>query len=815
MTTRLGAAAADFARTTLALFPVLVLVRAYELILVRARHPVPGDATLLFARGILSELAVTLVAGVVLALPVLGLALVAPRAARSVHRVVIVLIAVTAVMLAQYFALTYVPLGADFFAYSWSDIVQTTTSSGGGGVAGIAAIAVAAIASWWITGATRRVALGRHGSTAVFAAMGVALVLRHLLIAPASAFASQSAFVFSTSKTAHIAGAAIEFYGASMGDTPAVALTGYPLLQAGTALDVLGPLLQTSSERPNIVFVVVEGLGRDFVGRGARFGGFTPFLDSLTTRGLYWENFLSSSGRTFGVLPGLLGSLPHGRMGFMELGSRMPSHLTLMSILGAQGYATNYFTGGDGHFDFIDLFLERQKIDRIVDQSDFGPGYVKAPAIDGGTSWGFADADVFKRSFELLGPSTAKPRLDVYLTMTTHEPFIPPRRAEYHARFESRLATLPLDESRRAEMRRHADVFSTLLYTDDALATLVHEYEKRPEFARTILIITGDHRLIPIAEESQLDRFRVPFLIYSPMVKTPRTMSSVSSHLDVTPTLVAFLHARYGVTVPDSVAWMGTGIDTVVAFRNVHAMPFMRTKGTVDTYLDELHLLAAGETYDVENGLTLRPSSDGRLRDELKGKLARLTQLDAYVTRFDRLYPARAAGAPRSAAAVRDEAAFRALHLDSMDVEHLFLLARDTARVGDRATARVIARELLLDAPNNHDARALLGRTFAWDTEYDSARVVLRELTRRAPAYPDGYSALADVEVWSGHPAAALATADAGLAKVPKDADLLLRRVRALELLDRRRDALAALEALRAVDPSHAEGARIRARLAR
>jgi len=55
------------------------------------------------------------------------------------------------------------------------------------------------------------------------------------------------------------------------------------------------------------------------LGEGAEYGGFTPYLDSLTTKSLYWENFLSNTGRTFGVLPSLLGSLPFGKSGFMEL----------------------------------------------------------------------------------------------------------------------------------------------------------------------------------------------------------------------------------------------------------------------------------------------------------------------------------------------------------------------------------------------------------------------------------------------------------------------------------------------------------------
>jgi hypothetical protein len=40
------------------------------------------------------------------------------------------------------------------------------------------------------------------------------------------------------------------------------------------------------------------------------YGGFT-YLDSLIPKSLYWENFVSNAGRTFGALPSILGSLPY------------------------------------------------------------------------------------------------------------------------------------------------------------------------------------------------------------------------------------------------------------------------------------------------------------------------------------------------------------------------------------------------------------------------------------------------------------------------------------------------------------------------
>ena len=44
--------------------------------------------------------------------------------------------------------------------------------------------------------------------------------------------------------------------------------------------------------------ISIEGLGTEFI-NGNQYSGFTPYIDSLISNSLYWENFVSNSGRTF------------------------------------------------------------------------------------------------------------------------------------------------------------------------------------------------------------------------------------------------------------------------------------------------------------------------------------------------------------------------------------------------------------------------------------------------------------------------------------------------------------------------------------
>lgn len=749
---RLRDTTAEFAAISLSLVPVLWLLRAYELVIVRQTHILPAGAWRALAFGTLTDIGFALWLAAALAIPVLVLAQWRPSVARQAHRTALVVLTIGSVILVQYFAVTFVPLGADLFGYSWSDIHETTMSSAGFGVTTFVAYLCFGAIAWFASGCAGRRPMPGPAVAAFYALTGAALVFPGAFSPRAGSYASDGAFFLAENTGAYFGGRALRrFMPASDAATPGRPLTGYPLLHRAQYDDVLGPRFHIGSQKPNIVIIIVEGLGRDFVGAGAHDGGFTPFLDSLSKRSLYWENFLSTSGRTFGVFPALLGSLPHAEGGFMELGARMPPHITLMTLLHERGYLTSYFTGTDGHFDLIDVFMERQKVDSLTDERKFGAGYEKEQG-ERGFTWGYGDRELFRRALASYGPATARPRLDV-------------------------------SGDRRDEFRKYSGVFESLLYTDDAIRWFLQEYAKRADYGRTIFVITGDHRLIPVPPLARIDRYRVPFLIFSPMLRAPRRFSSVSSHLDVVPTLLALLHDDYGMSFPDTVPWLGTGIDTAQQFRNVHSLALMRVKNELDEYLDGFHFLSGDQLFTVGDGLTLRPTQDDRALAEVRAKLERSRQVGRFVTGGSHLYPGNVGDAADMRAAAAADSAFAALELTGRSAEALYALARAKALAGQYEPARIITRKLLRDAPNYHDARALLGRTYSWNRQFDEARTILTDLVRRAPEYEEGHSALIDVEIWSGHGEAALAAVNLALTRFPGDAGLLGQKARALDLV--------------------------------
>ncbi len=801
-----------FVALTLMFFTIIAVLRAYEFIAVGASHALPEKPIRYLLLGVgVDFMVVTIVAGIFV-IPYLVLSLVKQRMAVILYGSVLLLLSIVDVSLLQYFAVTYTPLGADLFGYSWHDITLTINSSGGFSL--FTLIPFVLVAALTI-GA---VVFSGNIKLPITVTMGfVLLVLVSLIVVPwlmpsPGDFTSEAEYNLTTSKLGFFTSKTFSYLTRSQADGDDLPAEAYPLLRDIVYDDVLGPYFETGSKKPNFVFVIVEGLGRSFVGDGAELGGFTPFLDSLTHRSLYWENFLSTSGRTFAALPSLFGSLPFGESGFMEMGYKMPSHLSLIRLLKEQGYFTSYYYGSNANFDLQDVFLERQQLDFLLDEYQFGPSYGKAEADANGYSWGYADGDLFKRSFEVIDEKRKDPRLDIYLTISTHEPFLPPHKEHYFQEFDERLDRLSVGQRKKETYRKYRQEFSSLLYTDDAVRYLITEYQRRPEYDNTIFIITGDHRIIPIPTETRIDRFHVPFIIFSKMLKRPQCFSSVSSHADVTPSILAFLQRRCGIQPPQKAHWLGTGIDTAAGFRNIHSIALMKTKEELSDFVEHEYFLSGEQLFRLKAGLVPEEVDDLNMKSLLAQKLRDIKRINRYVCRNNKLYPEQADQA-RSAPLAADDSAVVALDALKLNSDQLFQLARDKAAANDYEGARAICRKLLRNGPNFHDVRTLLGRTYSWERRYDEARTTFSEVMRRAPNYPDAQLALADVEYWTGNNERVLELVGEALQKFPSNQSFLVCKVKALSALGRKNEAQSAFNQLLKLNPTSAEASALRKQL--
>lgn len=640
-------ALAEFANALPALVAAMVLVRAVELVLGRPSGAEPMALALMVGFALLDD-----VLAFVRWLPVLFLlslpALRLPARGRlPALGLLWSLLLLAQVGLSQYFLTARVPLGADLLGYSWDELRQTVATGGGIGVTTVLAVLlpVGALCGllWW----RRDRPLPDPGGRWSFVALLLALVASLLVsvLHTRLRLPTESLQNLAVNKTAWFAGDVLRWWlpendeglasGAADDREFQYLDPAYPFLRAERTPDVLSASMAPSETRPNLVFIVVEGLGRSFSGAGAPLGSFTPFLDELAATGLSFQHAIAPQGRTFGMLPSLLGSLPFGEQGFTQAGADMPRHHSLPSLLHGQGWRVLFHGGFDLSFDHTGTFMALQGADVRVGIHNFGPGYTRQSDA---LSWGYPDGEVFARALADLRRERG-PFVSVIQTMSMHTPYRVPNHAAWRARVEQRLQTLGVPPDQREPWREYADIYASILYTDDALRRFFEQFQREPAYADTLFVITGDHRLPEIPMDTRIERYHVPLLIVGPRLRQPRRVGAVNSHFDVAPSLLAWLAHRHGLRTPAAVTWLGSGLDLSPVFRNRHDIPIKQTKTLLDDYISGRWYYSQKRLYAIGPGLRIEPAHDTVAELRLKRRLARFKQANMQLARDGRLMP--------------------------------------------------------------------------------------------------------------------------------------------------------------------------------
>jgi len=418
------------------------------------------------------------------------------------------------------------------------------------------------------------------------------------------------------------------------GNTAAMLNPDFPFLKKENTRDFLGSYMNKAEQPPNLVLVILEGMGHAYTSPQGYIGNFTPFIDSLSQKSLYWENALSTAGRTFGAVPSLTGSLPFGKSGFLEI-DQTPEHFNLYNVLKSNGFDTGFFYGGQVTFDKMDRYLKYSKVDKIIGEGMYRGNYQKLPAQNG-ESWGYDDGSVYRK---LLAdqPLQSRPYFNTVLTLSSHSPFLINNEAKYRRIFSELLNSGKLTAEQHRWASMHQKQLIATLYTDDALRGFFAQYKNRPDFANTIFIVTGDHSMPEITLQSRIDRYRVPLMIYSPLLKQAKTFKKIASHFDVAPTLLAFYRENYKLHTPNTVTWVGNGF-TEDLDRSVTGVPIKKSKDMLNNYVYGRYHLEGNSLYQLTN-MNEDAVSDPGKKKEVESKFSDFKARNARFISSQKLMP--------------------------------------------------------------------------------------------------------------------------------------------------------------------------------
>lgn len=407
--------------------------------------------------------------------------------------------------------------------------------------------------------------------------------------------------------------------------------TEYPLLHLMDTTDRMGPYFNKFEQPPNIVILIVEGLGDDFI-HSYRGLGFMPKLNEISKQGLYWNRCFTLGERSYAVVPALLGSLPYGEIGFSIL-EQYPRHLSLVPFLKSNGYHTAYFYGQIAWFHQKERFFKYNHIDLIFDKRNYSPKYKKSLVGTEKFFWGYHDLNLFLQGLEVMDTFPEKPFLSIFFTGSMHAPFMISDQARYDQRFNTIIQQVKKEEDRDF-FNAYERYFKSLLFFDDALDKFLTEYRKKPAYKNTIFVLTGDHHMSEIPAANPLKRYHVPLIIFGEKLKRAAIFKHDVSHLDFYETLIPFL-APYIQHIPAQSAALGSNLFNT----EKRYIALMNNNREIREFYHDGLYLKGNELFKVNGQLEPKPIKDKELKYKFKQQFRSFKKTNAYVSLQDKLMP--------------------------------------------------------------------------------------------------------------------------------------------------------------------------------
>ena len=511
----------------------------------------------------------------------------------------------------------------------------------------------------------------------------------------------------------------------------------YPLAQLDTIPLHIPNVFKFKEEKPNITFIVVNGLGSDFVGEKAVFKSFAPNINILANSGLTWKNYFSNVAEPEIVIPNLLGSLPFGDKGF-SYEEQAINRNTLFSILKDNGYVTHYNTTANLSLNRLDKFLVEEHIDHLLDKRHFDMD----PNLKNRD--GYSDEQLFVK-WEEQQVETNQPQLNIFYTSSTSFPYNISKKEKYEQQTEILVNQLNVTQKHRRIIKKNKDFFSSVSYTDQVLYDFMEAQKKSGMYQNTIYIITGSHNYKNVTDADPFSRYKVPFIIYSPLLKNAKAYSTIASHADVAPTLIQLLKDTYHFKTPKYNAWTGSTL-----FQStLKKTPFIQAKKSIKEMIVGNYAVANSALYHLKGNRWEEADNDS-IKKGIDNSLQYFNSINKYVTKENKLLPATATIYPnKQRNFTKEEIVWINSVFNGENADEAYIAARELAFDGDKERALLLCSYILAKVPAHVDTEVLKARIYGWNKDYHEAEYLLKATLNKYPTYIDAYNALCDVYYWA------------------------------------------------------------------
>jgi phosphoglycerol transferase MdoB-like AlkP superfamily enzyme len=267
---------------------------------------------------------------------------------------------------------------------------------------------------------------------------------------------------------------------------------------------------------PNVVIIILESFGKEYIGSLNNSKGYTPFLDSLMKESLIFTDAYANAKRSMEGIPAVVASIPALMNEPFVTSAYNGNQITgLSKLLKKKNYASAFYHGGTNGTMNFDNFSRIAGYDRYIGRRE----YNNDNDFDG--SWGIYDEPFMQFAAEDMN-KTQQPFFTTIFSVSSHHPYSVPKK--YKNSFAK--GTLPIHQS--------------VMYADYSLKKFFEAASKMPWFNNTLFVITADHTAISEYPKYQtkVGIYSVPIVFYMPGSSLKGQSNITIQQIDILPSVL-------------------------------------------------------------------------------------------------------------------------------------------------------------------------------------------------------------------------------------------------------------------------------------
>jgi phosphoglycerol transferase MdoB-like AlkP superfamily enzyme len=302
--------------------------------------------------------------------------------------------------------------------------------------------------------------------------------------------------------------------------------------------------------KKNVVVLIMESYGREYIGGLNDYEGFTPFTDSLIQHSLTFDYSFANGRKSIDGMPSILSSIPRFIEPFFLTPASMNEVSGLAGELSKVGYSSAFFHGAENGSMGFEAFAKSTGYQQYLGRTEYNQDKRFNGDKDFDGMWAIWDEE-FLQFYALKMSEMKEPFITSVFTASSHHPYKVPER------YKDIYKDEPGDDN---------VMHKCIRYVDNALRLFFETAKKQPWYKNTIFVLTADHTNLTSEPYYQTDLgvFSVPIIIFDPSGEiAPQRRHAVAQQVDIMPTVLNHLgytkpYVAFGtdlLNTPDSLTW--------------------------------------------------------------------------------------------------------------------------------------------------------------------------------------------------------------------------------------------------------------------